>query len=1108
MMIFTYIVVNLLLGNLATNALEDDIATVHILPHSHCDPGWLETYETYFRQDVSTILSDVFDQLKRNDARKFVWSETSFFSTWYDQLAIKDKKEFVKLVKSGRLEFIGGGWVQNDEACPHYSNMIDQTTVGHQYLQQAFGVTPKYGWQIDPFGHSDMTPSIFRLFGYDAMVINRINFQSKAVLKTEHNMEFIWKGANLGGNRDMFTHVLHTHYSAPKGFDWENWESEEVNDNNIERLAKDLVEEMARRLTAYRTKHLLVPFGDDFKFKNARRQFENMDKLIEYINRNVQQFKMRIQYSTLKDYFSAVEATNTKFPTVVGDFFPYADNSDSFWTGYYTTRPFLKYTSRTVSASLRAAEISFAVARSRLPPENRFINFMSEFDKLLDARRNNALFLHHDAITGTARQHVVNDYLERMTSSRKSAEDITKKALAPMMSINDLDFPWELQSNPDSFGVGVYPLSVLNTLGWSRTETICRKSATAYASVSDLFGNPIESQIHAMWSEEAVKDPEAMPSHYTLCFVYQLPPMSTSTFIIEVRSSKPLKPVQETNMVPVTVFSSEVQTNRERQDCHFVHLEKDNQDEHADFILNNGVILVRISPLTGLIQSIQDVASKIILKVDQEFAQYTTSSSGAYLFRPENEAQAIPELKNAKPIIRIVHGLKSEVAYTSIGSMTIEVEISKSPISSVSSRRVEIRTGVVVDENRELVIRFNTDIASGQKFYSNNGADFIRRRYDPTRSIPSNYYPSVSGGRIEDSGRRLSILTGHTSGVTSQNSGVLEFMVHRSLNQDDGRGLAQPINDRSRAQITMRLFFESSQSARAEASHRKQMITIDHPSILLYPVSADRLTSEQWRARIQDIKVLSNNPPNNINILSMMVRDSTTDEVVLRLENLAESNEVAIPTKVSLQNLFLDEVGKVRETSLSTVYEYPTLSSPSASYPEDMIQLNFDVSAEVIQTSSIAQQASGVEAGGGKQNSEEEGVFISDVALKVMDEESHVNNGNPRNRRLLSSSDEDMKPFVLVGPRQIRSFAANFRYNPNYLAEKDSQEVVDDPHTTGEGRLVQSPEEIDLFPGFSIVICIELVSLGLMLLLAALLRADSVSSGSWEALNKDARHLV
>lgn len=47
-----------------------------------------------------------------------------------------------------------GGMCMHDEAVTHYIDMIDQTTLGHRFIKNEFGVTPRIGWQIDPFGHS------------------------------------------------------------------------------------------------------------------------------------------------------------------------------------------------------------------------------------------------------------------------------------------------------------------------------------------------------------------------------------------------------------------------------------------------------------------------------------------------------------------------------------------------------------------------------------------------------------------------------------------------------------------------------------------------------------------------------------------------------------------------------------------------------------------------------------------------------------------------------------------------------------------------------------------------------------------------------------------
>ena len=96
------------------------------------------------------------------------------------------------------------------------------------FWRENFNVRPTIGWQIDPFGHSSMTATLFAQMGFEAVVLNRIHHALKADFKRAQHMEFVWQPShvihrnNTNQNTDIFAHVLHTHYSAPQGFDWEN----------------------------------------------------------------------------------------------------------------------------------------------------------------------------------------------------------------------------------------------------------------------------------------------------------------------------------------------------------------------------------------------------------------------------------------------------------------------------------------------------------------------------------------------------------------------------------------------------------------------------------------------------------------------------------------------------------------------------------------------------------------------------------------------------------------------------------------------------------------------------------------------------------------------
>lgn len=87
--------------------------------------------------------------------------------------------------------------------------------------------------------------------------------------------------------------------------------------------------------------------GGDFQDKNAHVKFKNLDKLIRYVNLEQENGSdVNVFYSTPSCYLYALNKVGKEWTTKSDDFFPYAMVPSSYWTGYYTSRPALKFYER------------------------------------------------------------------------------------------------------------------------------------------------------------------------------------------------------------------------------------------------------------------------------------------------------------------------------------------------------------------------------------------------------------------------------------------------------------------------------------------------------------------------------------------------------------------------------------------------------------------------------------------------------------------------------------------------------------------------------------------------------------------------------------------
>ena len=344
--------------------------TVHIVPHSHDDVGWRKTVDQYFdgaRKDiqwtnVKVELDTVMNALLENPARKFSEVEMKFFKMWWDKQNDTMKDNVRKLVKNGQLELINAGWSMHDEACPIYEDMIDNMQIGHDFIMKEFGVRPRIGWQIDPFGHSNTNARFFSEMGFDAFFFARIDFGDKAKRMDNKELEWVWipNKDSLGKDVSILAHTLYNHYSSPPGLNFDILDQDTwFNDANSQvfnapQKAKDFAAHLEERAAHYLTDHIFVLFGDDFRYMNAFQNYRYMDNMIEYMNQHYSD-RFIIKYSTPSEYVDAISKLKVPWPTRYDDGFPYADSPQNYWTGYFTSRAnnkaYIRHGSRILHAS-------------------------------------------------------------------------------------------------------------------------------------------------------------------------------------------------------------------------------------------------------------------------------------------------------------------------------------------------------------------------------------------------------------------------------------------------------------------------------------------------------------------------------------------------------------------------------------------------------------------------------------------------------------------------------------------------------------------------------------------------------------------------------------
>ncbi|KAK8774563.1 hypothetical protein V5799_010907 [Amblyomma americanum] len=343
---------------------------VHVVCHSHNDVGWTETPDVIYSEYVQDIYSSVTDALHKSRDRKYVSAETAFFERWWQEQLPPRRTSVRKLIQqecaaavsnSGQLEFVGGGWVQSDEATTHYSAIVDQMTLGLRWLNDTFGECgrPRVAWQIDPYGHSRENAALFAQMGFDAVFLGRVHVADKEYRRKQRSLEFLWNAdRNIGSAADLFTSILPNVYMPPRGFCFDKYScttDADILAYNARTRAREFMDAVREYAKYYDTRNVMVTMGGDLAYTKAETWFDNIDRLISSVNREASSSGVKLQafYSSPSCYLKALHAANRSWPAHTRDFLPYADRPQFYWTGFYASRPCLKRYARRANGFLQ-----------------------------------------------------------------------------------------------------------------------------------------------------------------------------------------------------------------------------------------------------------------------------------------------------------------------------------------------------------------------------------------------------------------------------------------------------------------------------------------------------------------------------------------------------------------------------------------------------------------------------------------------------------------------------------------------------------------------------------------------------------------------------------
>ena len=846
---------------------KDNEFVFHLVAHSHDDLGWLVSEEEYSDLIVSHILRSSTEYINGHPGTKFSFCNIGFLKHWIDTNP-RNADLFKQAVKDGRMEVLNGGYSVHDNASPYFDDIINTYEYGREYVYNQFNYVPRTGWLVDPFGLSLTTTRLYGEMGYDQYVLNRVSDDERQDMRDKGQLQKNWRLNNGDGNYNLFFSEMADFYftNSPMNFDFglDKFGDKNPNMNILSQLFNfdDNIKKYANNLQGYiswfPTKNMLIPWGGDFYYRGFPRSIFYLDAVVIFMRCNSVTGRYNnytFKASFVEEFFEGVskEKSLDEFANKTGDYFPYIDNSikDKYhnsWTGYFTTNPFAKRAIRSFSEAARGVKSLFALWLLRGEVDDISSGeILSQSDHLMWQVGIN---MHHDTITGTSKYKVADTYLYNTDRSFSKLNNSFNLFVAKYLDREDI---YEFPQN--------------------------------YTLVSpNKEGLLIEKQyLHLYISQGGTKDKisrirsnDTMKSILVVSQDTKIAPRTLSTCNFKGVCEHVIFDSFKTGQGKYYTFSA--------VPAQFIEKKLETGKVYNEKIADNTVTFSVVDGKFSFSDGKRTVSFGLFQYLWVEGSSVSANHNGKYIFASPLPAEMIqPDLDKMKYVTHLSKdGLDIHISYDN-GLWEANFKyLANAPETHKYSVRLDCGVfGPQLPSTANYVIRYFSDVKNDGIVFTtdSNGLEKVERVFGEVSEVTdANYYPLTRFIYIQDSKLRQTVMLDRAEGGTSPEVGVIEVMVNRRTNLDDGKGATEGVDEGREVSILHYVVFDD--VTKDQQVFRQHQVESDYP-MLVYSVQSQGpiILSKYGRSGVDGI----DNP-----LLRVMFDVRSNRRMMMRLYNMDE----------------------------------------------------------------------------------------------------------------------------------------------------------------------------------------------------------------------------